>query len=158
MSRAMFSALRWRRGKWKDGSRQQPNPGLLALTTSAPQPPALYNPSLIPRLHPAFRHLQYGTRFSVLQATESWAGPGNEATTILYMIMYCTGSPEAPVAYPTATHYMPISSDCQFSLSSSSLPHNKNVSLFPAEAKHLGSPFSAGPLWQLFILSEQCRE
>ena len=31
--------------------------------------------SLVPRPCPAFRHLQYG--FSVLQATESWVGPGN---------------------------------------------------------------------------------
>ena len=29
--------------------------------------------SLVPRAHPAFLH------FSVLQAMESWAGPGNEA-------------------------------------------------------------------------------
>ena len=29
--------------------------------------------SLVPRPRPVFRHLQYG------KATESWAGPGNEA-------------------------------------------------------------------------------
>ena len=35
------------------------------------------NGSLVPRPRPAFHRLQYG--FSVLQAIESWAGPGNEA-------------------------------------------------------------------------------
>ena len=34
--------------------------------------------SLVPRPRPAFRHLQY-----VLQVTESWAGPGNEAKQVL---------------------------------------------------------------------------
>ena len=34
-------------------------------------------PSLIPRLCPAFRRLQYG------KATESWVGPGNEAMLAL---------------------------------------------------------------------------
>ena len=42
--------------------------------------------SLIPRPRPAFRHFQY-----VLQVTESWEGPGNEATTehmFTYTVLY----------------------------------------------------------------------
>ena len=35
--------------------------------------------SLVPRPRPAFRRLQYGKAWTVLIATESWAGPGNEA-------------------------------------------------------------------------------
>ena len=34
--------------------------------------------SLVLRPRPAFRRLQYG------KVTESWAGPGNEATCVLY--------------------------------------------------------------------------
>ena len=34
--------------------------------------------SLVPRPHPAFRHLQY-----VQDVPESWAGPGNEARFIM---------------------------------------------------------------------------
>ena len=37
--------------------------------------------SLVPRPRPAFRRLQYGTEI-VLIATESWAGPGNEASNL----------------------------------------------------------------------------
>ena len=39
--------------------------------------------SLVPRPRPAFRRLQYGKAFTVLIATESWAGPGNEAMVAL---------------------------------------------------------------------------
>ena len=39
----------------------------------------LESPSLVSRPRPAFR------RFSVLQATESWAGPGNEAKNLLLL-------------------------------------------------------------------------
>ena len=43
------------------------------------------HPSLVPRPRPA-------PRFSVLQATKSWAGPGNEASYIPYTI----GEPPVP--------------------------------------------------------------
>ena len=46
-------------------------------------------PSLVPRPRPAFRRLQYGK--AVLIATESWAGPGNEATLFLGL---CSASQE----------------------------------------------------------------
>ena len=48
--------------------------------------PTQLHGSLVPRPRPAFRRLQY--QLSVLQATESWAGPGNEASCMA--VVYVT--------------------------------------------------------------------
>ena len=44
--------------------------------------------SLVPRPRPAFRRFLYG--LSVLKATESWAGPGNEATLTSDLMYFYT--------------------------------------------------------------------
>ena len=44
--------------------------------------PAMDKYNLIPRLHPAFHHFQYGK--AELEVTESWVGPGYEARINTY--------------------------------------------------------------------------
>ena len=47
--------------------------------------------SLVPRPRLAFRRLQFFlSRFSILIVTESWMGPGNEATSECLWTMKCT--------------------------------------------------------------------
>ena len=62
------------------------NPTSLRMPAYTPVQRARACSSLVPRPRPAFRRLQYGTvlqatESTVLQVTESWAGPGNEART-----------------------------------------------------------------------------
>ena len=49
-------------------------------SVSARKKPMVPVEQLVPRPHPAFRHFRYN---SVLKATESWAGPGNESRFLL---------------------------------------------------------------------------
>ena len=44
-------------------------------------------PFSLPLRHSRDKLFQALSRFSVLEATESWAGPGNEAKIYLYMLL-----------------------------------------------------------------------
>ena len=91
---------------------------------------------------PTWRNIPGSPHFSVLQATKSWAGPGNEATTdpidsLVYASLLCMFHPAVPFAVKSGRRAISPSVDTVFGM----LPGEKGGS--DSESQHLGCGRSA---------------